>query len=75
MGRTLCWSSPRNVKGILLRITSVLEITITRAAAGRDTPAGGIIRHHQVREAAFRDIVEKVLLPDICELAIVWWYL
>jgi hypothetical protein len=73
MGRTLCWSSPRNVKGILLCITSVLGIT--RAAAGRDTPAGGIIRHHQVREAAFRDIVEKVLLPDICELAVVWRYL
>ncbi len=39
----------------------------------RHTPAGCVIRHDEICEPALRDVVEEVLLPDIRELAVVWW--
>jgi len=42
---------------------------------GSGAPASRIIRHDEIGETALRDVVEKVLLPDICELAVVWRYL
>ena len=64
-----CCSSARNVNGMRLHIQVRLGI---HRAEMHHSPPSSIVSHDEVSEPSFRHIMEEILLPDICEFAVVW---
>jgi hypothetical protein len=38
-----------------------------------DVPASSIVGHYEVDDTVLRDIMEQVLLPDVCQFTITRW--
>jgi len=49
--------------------------TLSQSFHLEPVPASRIIRHDEVGKPALGDVMEEILLPNICQFTVIRWYL